>query len=541
MRTGAGRGAPVPGVPRRRHRAAGHRRRRRAAAAAAAAATAAPRRRRRWSSRSSRRCATRRRTSRAWTSRARWLPPKRPPASSSEWVALDGAKDIPRGHLAQVTSGLVIANVAGTLLAYRNRCAKCGGELDERAAARRHADLRRVRRGRSTCRARGAARTATGCSSNRCRCCVSRATVKVALSGAIAPPRPRGRTAARRGGALRAVPDRARPRTTATCCTSTSGASSACARRAGRCARATPSTGPRGVRTLWLDDFELPDELWAQLQIPIGLTFVLRSSMTGTVVALYPSPAGATESELDLFAWAAMCDANPVLERLESDAEALVVNRLARAAAVRDRADRPVLPARRPDQVALGGHLRRDGDRVRGRRVLRRAARARAGGCVVTLDVDRPRPVPKARAADPVFTVLGVEPVEHALAPTLRFQLHVSDPEGRAIYAIALQTQIQVDPARRVLRRRDARAPGRAVRRARALGRDDAQLQLGARRLRSCRASPARRRSSSRCRAPTTSSSRRASTSTRCATASCRCRSTSPGWCSTATRASSCA
>lgn len=67
----------------------------------------------------------------------------------------------------------------------------------------------------------------------------------------------------------------------------------------------------------------------------------------------------------------------------------------------------------------------------------------------MTLDVDRPRPVPKARLQDPVFTVLEVEPVEHALAPTLRFQLHVSDPEGRAIYAIALQTQIQVDPARR--------------------------------------------------------------------------------------------
>jgi Family of unknown function (DUF6084) len=62
---------------------------------------------------------------------------------------------------------------------------------------------------------------------------------------------------------------------------------------------------------------------------------------------------------------------------------------------------------------------------------------------------DRPRPIPKARLLDPVFTVLGVEPVAHALAPTLRFQLHVSDPEGRAIYAIALSAQIQVDPARR--------------------------------------------------------------------------------------------
>jgi Family of unknown function (DUF6084) len=73
---------------------------------------------------------------------------------------------------------------------------------------------------------------------------------------------------------------------------------------------------------------------------------------------------------------------------------------------------------------------------------------------VTSLDVhaaggDRPRPVPKARLLDPAFTVLGVEPVAHALAPTLRFQLHVSDPEGRAVYAIALSAQIQVDPARR--------------------------------------------------------------------------------------------
>jgi hypothetical protein len=67
----------------------------------------------------------------------------------------------------------------------------------------------------------------------------------------------------------------------------------------------------------------------------------------------------------------------------------------------------------------------------------------------MSTDVGRPRPVPKARRQDPVFSVLGVESVERALAPTLRFQLHISDPEGRAIYAIALQTQIQVDPARR--------------------------------------------------------------------------------------------
>ena len=67
----------------------------------------------------------------------------------------------------------------------------------------------------------------------------------------------------------------------------------------------------------------------------------------------------------------------------------------------------------------------------------------------MSAELDRPRPVPKARMLDPVFTVLDVEPVEHALTPALRFQLHVSDPDGREVYAIALTTQIQVDPARR--------------------------------------------------------------------------------------------
>ncbi len=47
------------------------------------------------------------------------------------------------------------------------------------------------------------------------------------------------------------------------------------------------------------------------------------------MVALYPSPAGATESELDLHGWGELVALNPLLADLEADAEALVVNRLA--------------------------------------------------------------------------------------------------------------------------------------------------------------------------------------------------------------------
>jgi hypothetical protein len=85
---------------------------------------------------------------------------------------------------------------------------------------------------------------------------------------------------------------------------------------------------PVGARTLWLGDLELPDEVWAGFQIPIGLAFFMESSVAGCVVALYPSPAGATESELHFSSWNRMVELNPILADLEPDIEGLIVNRL---------------------------------------------------------------------------------------------------------------------------------------------------------------------------------------------------------------------
>jgi Fe-S cluster biogenesis protein NfuA len=84
---------------------------------------------------------------------------------------------------------------------------------------------------------------------------------------------------------------------------------------------------PVGNRRVWLEELRITDEQWAAFGIPIGLAFFMISSVTGSVIALYPSPAGATESELDLAAWASVCEANPELQ-LEPDSEALIVNRL---------------------------------------------------------------------------------------------------------------------------------------------------------------------------------------------------------------------
>jgi Family of unknown function (DUF5947) len=83
---------------------------------------------------------------------------------------------------------------------------------------------------------------------------------------------------------------------------------------------------PTGSRVVWLDELDLPEELWARFRIPIGLAFFLRTG--GGVVAFYPSPAGATESELDLGVWDELVARNPVLEDLEPEGETLIVDRL---------------------------------------------------------------------------------------------------------------------------------------------------------------------------------------------------------------------
>jgi len=95
-----------------------------------------------------------------------------------------------------------------------------------------------------------------------------------------------------------------------------------------------PEFRPTGNRTLWLEDFELPEELWAQFRIPIGLAFFMHSTVTNCVVAMYPSPAGATESELHFETWSRLVGMNPVLRDLEPDAEGLIVNRMSDPPAV---------------------------------------------------------------------------------------------------------------------------------------------------------------------------------------------------------------
>ncbi len=52
-----------------------------------------------------------------------------PMAGERMWVEVDGVANLARGAMAFPDGTLLVANVAGTLLAYRERCAGCGGSL----------------------------------------------------------------------------------------------------------------------------------------------------------------------------------------------------------------------------------------------------------------------------------------------------------------------------------------------------------------------------------------------------------------------------
>jgi Fe-S cluster biogenesis protein NfuA len=60
--------------------------------------------------------------------------PVAPPPPSPAWMSLDAAADVVPGELRTVSAhgaDLVVANVDGTLLAYRSRCAGCGAALGD--------------------------------------------------------------------------------------------------------------------------------------------------------------------------------------------------------------------------------------------------------------------------------------------------------------------------------------------------------------------------------------------------------------------------
>jgi hypothetical protein len=86
----------------------------------------------------------------------------------------------------------------------------------------------------------------------------------------------------------------------------------------------------RSVPDRYLVDFGrvLTPAEWDQLEIPVGLAFFLHTSRDGGGLAgFYPSPAGVTESILDLALWKRLTDDYPLLGEPVKDVEAVLISR----------------------------------------------------------------------------------------------------------------------------------------------------------------------------------------------------------------------
>jgi hypothetical protein len=81
------------------------------------------------------------------------------------------------------------------------------------------------------------------------------------------------------------------------------------------------------TRRLRLENFVLHPAQWERLRIPVDMAFFFHSTPADRVLAFYPSPAGATESLLELEAWSELEAENPALLEMEPDTEALLISR----------------------------------------------------------------------------------------------------------------------------------------------------------------------------------------------------------------------
>lgn len=81
-------------------------------------------------------------------------------------------------------------------------------------------------------------------------------------------------------------------------------------------------------RFLLLSDFQMTDEQWESLMIPVNMVYIFNSAIANRVMAFYPSPAGAMESMLSLEGWGELIGSNPILNELQPDVEALLINRV---------------------------------------------------------------------------------------------------------------------------------------------------------------------------------------------------------------------
>jgi hypothetical protein len=84
-------------------------------------------------------------------------------------------------------------------------------------------------------------------------------------------------------------------------------------------------------RVVELCDFKMGPSDWERLAVPIRLAFFVVSSVDARAHVFFPSPAGATEAELDPRSWVELRAQSPEVMALREDVEALLVHHVGTA------------------------------------------------------------------------------------------------------------------------------------------------------------------------------------------------------------------
>jgi hypothetical protein len=180
----------------------------------------------------------------------------------------------------------------------------------------------------------------------------------------------------------------------------------------------------------WINASTVTPRRGRAFQIPIGLAFFMRSTVTGGVVAFYPSPAGATESELSLDVLGRAGRAQPVLEHLDP------MPRRSSSTAPPSPTSTRSLPI--DDCYALVGLIKSRWEGISGGAAIEQAVpeffeaiRARSGGAMSVPRCTGTGGGPAGRRRDdprPQFAVTGAAHLAYAAAPTMVFTAGATEP-----------------------------------------------------------------------------------------------------------------
>ena len=216
----------------------------------------------------------------------------------------------------------------------------------------------------------------------------------------------------------------------------------------------------------------------------MDLVFFFRQTGADAPARLLPGPGGATESELDLAAWADIAAANPVLDALEPDVEAVLLRRHDGGFScylVPIDVCYELVGVVRSSWTGLGGgpEVWREIEAFFGA-LDHRATRARRPepGRRMTLSASDGSTAATVRRSTSTSPAWRWSPTATPRARPWSSGCGATETPGARVHAVALRCQVRIEPVRRRYSDTEAAQGRRPVRRPRPLGQTMQPMQL---------------------------------------------------------------